>query len=62
MEAEDEVVWLRHAVMRLRNILRYAKDPRAIAGLKELIAQAEARLEKLDTTRLGKRANPENEP
>ena len=50
MEAQDEELWLRHVVMRLRTILRYAKDPQAIAGLKELIAEAESRLEKIQVS------------
>ncbi len=47
MEMEDEYSWLRHRVMRLRTILRYVKDTRAESGLRELIADAEQRLEQL---------------
>jgi hypothetical protein len=47
MELEDESTWLRHRVMRLRTILRYVKDPRAETSLRELIAEAEQRLEQL---------------
>jgi hypothetical protein len=51
MDWEDENTWLRHRVMRLHTILRYAKDPRAEAGLKELIAEAEDRLSMLENKR-----------
>jgi len=43
-EIEDEVTWLRHRIVRMRTILRFAKDPRTEAGLRELIGEAEARL------------------
>jgi hypothetical protein len=51
IEIEDEVNWLRHRVVRMRTILRYAKDPRAEAGLRELIGDAEARLIALEAKR-----------
>jgi len=54
MEFEDESTWLRHRVLRLRTILRYAKDSRAETGLRELIAEAEKRLEQLETIRQAK--------
>jgi len=54
MEFEDETTWLRHRVLRLRTILRYAKDSRAESGLRELIAEAEKRLEQLETIRQAK--------
>jgi hypothetical protein len=54
MEFEDESTWLRHRVLRLRTILRYAKDSRAESGLRELIAEAEKRLEQLETIRQAK--------
>ena len=34
--------------MRMRTILRYVKDPKVEAGLRELIAEAEKRLEQLE--------------
>jgi hypothetical protein len=37
--------------MRMRTILRFAKDPRTEAGLRELIADAEARLTVLEARR-----------
>ena len=40
----DEVAWLRFFIRRLRVTLRFAKDPQAVAVLRELIAEAEKRL------------------
>ena len=51
MELEDEETWLRHRVIRLRTMLRFAKDPRTEAGLKEFIADAEERLDALERSR-----------
>jgi hypothetical protein len=51
IEIEDEMSWLRHRVLRMRTILRFAKDPRTEAGLRELIADAEARLATLEAKR-----------
>jgi hypothetical protein len=48
MEWEDESTWLRHRVLRLRTILRYRKDARAESGIRELIADAEQRLDQLE--------------
>jgi hypothetical protein len=48
IEIEDEMSWLRHRVVRMRTILRFAKDPRTESGLRELIADAEARLTALE--------------
>jgi hypothetical protein len=42
---EDEETWLRRRVVRLRTMLRFAKDPRTEAGLKEL--SPTPRLEKM---------------
>jgi hypothetical protein len=50
-EPEDELTWLRHRVVRMRTILRFAKEPRTESGLRELIADAEARLDALETRR-----------
>jgi hypothetical protein len=36
---------------RMRTILRFAKDPRTEAGLRELISDAEARLAALEANR-----------
>ena len=52
MEWEDEEAWLRARIIRLRTILRYAKDPQVEIGLKEFIADAEARLDMLERSRL----------
>jgi peptide subunit release factor 1 (eRF1) len=57
MDFEDESTWLLHRVLRLRIILRYVKDPRAESGLRELIAEAEQRLEQLEAMRRTKAAN-----
>jgi hypothetical protein len=51
IEIEDEMSWLRHRVVRMRTILRFAKDPRIEAGLRELITDAEARLTALEAKR-----------
>jgi hypothetical protein len=48
MEWEDESTWLRHRVLRLRTILRYMKDARAESGIRELIGDAEQRLDQLE--------------
>ena len=40
--------FLRYRIKRLRMILRYARDPRAIAGLREVIAESESRLTALE--------------
>ena len=52
VEWEDEEAWLRARIIRLRTILRYAKDPQVEIGLKEFIADAEARLDMLERSRL----------
>jgi hypothetical protein len=39
---KDEYTWLRYSLLRLRIILRYAKDSRAESGLRELTAEAES--------------------
>ena len=39
-------------IIRLRTILRYAKDPQVEIGLREFIADAEARLDMLERSRL----------
>jgi hypothetical protein len=49
MEWEDEETWLRRRLIRLRTIWRFAKDPRIEAGLREFIAEAEDRLELLES-------------
>jgi hypothetical protein len=40
--------FLRYRIKRLRTILRYARDPRAITGLREAIAESERRLTALE--------------
>ena len=51
MELEAEEPWLRKRVVRLRTALRYANDPRAEVILREVIADAENRLELLQANR-----------
>jgi hypothetical protein len=58
MEWEDEETWLRHRVMRMRTILRFANSARVEAGLRELIAEAEQRLVLLQERRQGIGAPP----
>jgi hypothetical protein len=47
MDQQDEEPWLRGVIIRLRTLLRFAKDERVEAGLKDVIADAERRLEHL---------------
>ena len=44
---QDEESWLRGCIIRLRTVLRFTKDERVDAGLKDIIADAESRLEQL---------------
>ena len=55
---EDEETWLRRRVIRLRTMLRFAKDPRTEAGLKEFIADAEERLDALERGRRERAKQP----
>ncbi len=48
---EDEQTRLRHRIIRMRAMLCFAKDPRAEAGVRELIHDAEARLAVLGAKR-----------
>jgi hypothetical protein len=52
MELEDEETWLRHRVQRLRTILRLAAASDVEMALRELIIDAEERLDALATRRL----------
>ena len=52
MDLEDEEAWLRHRVLRLRTILRMARQPDVETALRVLIGEAEARLEELADRRL----------
>jgi hypothetical protein len=49
LEAEES--WLRKRIVRLRTVLRYTSDPRADVILREVIADAETRLEHLQSFR-----------
>ena len=44
---EDEEAWLRGVIIRLRTLLRFTKDDRVEAGLKDIVGDAERRLEQL---------------
>jgi hypothetical protein len=50
-DLEDEETWIRHRIVRMRTVLRFAKDPRVEAGMRELIADAETRLAALEARR-----------
>lgn len=43
----DEKEWLRSRIGRLRDLLKFVTDDRAIATIESLVAEAEARLEEL---------------
>ena len=57
MDLEPEDVWLRHRLRRLRTILRHVEEPDAEAMLRELIADAEDRLDVLEKVQSEKLAN-----
>ena len=44
---EDEEAWLRGVIVRLRTLLRFTKDDPVEAGLKDIVGDAERRLEQL---------------
>jgi hypothetical protein len=48
MAIYPELLWLRPRVIQMRALLRHAKDGRVEAALRELITQAEDRLEALE--------------
>jgi hypothetical protein len=52
MKWEDEEAWLRARIIRLRRLLRFAKDSEVELGLKVFITDAEARLDTLETLRV----------
>jgi hypothetical protein len=51
VDFEDEETWLRHRAKRLRAALRIATEPRVVAILRDLIIDAEKRLEILEANR-----------
>ena len=55
VELEDEVIWLRHRIHRMRMALRYAIRPEVESILRELIADGEARLLALEQARMSPR-------
>ena len=58
MEVQPENVWLCFRLKRLRIILREVKDPNAETLLRELIADAEERLETLEKIAMGSQQKP----
>jgi hypothetical protein len=42
---EDEAQWLQHRLRRMRTLMRFARDPKVVTGLMELIVEDERRLE-----------------
>jgi hypothetical protein len=52
MDLEDEETWLHHHVLRLRLLLRYIRSKQGEPIIKDLISNAEARLETLANERL----------
>ena len=57
MDLEPEDVWLRHRLRRLRAILRRVKEPVVEGMLRELIADAEDRLDLLEKVQTEKLRN-----
>ena len=57
MDLEPEDVWLRHRLRRLRAILRRVKEPAVEGMLRELIADAEDRLDLLEKVQTEKLRN-----
>lgn len=57
LDFEEEEIWLRHRLRRMRALLRYAKEIKVEVGLRELIAEAEERLEVLEQRQNHKPAN-----
>ncbi len=54
VEFEEEEIWLRHRVGRLRAALRLTKEPRVEAILRDLIIDAEKRLELIERANVKK--------
>ena len=58
MEFEEEEIWVRHRVRRLRAALRITKEPRVEAILRDLIIDdAEKRLELIELRKSPKTQN-----
>jgi hypothetical protein len=55
MAIDPEIVWLRPRVICMRALLRFAKDARVEAALKDLITDAEDRLAALEEQALAGR-------
>ncbi len=52
MSLENEEMWLRAWIIRLRTLLRFAIHPEVEAGLKDFITDAERRLEQLQNEQI----------
>jgi hypothetical protein len=61
-DLSDERMWLRHIAMRLRLALRYTRSRQTEAILKEVVTDAEARLETLGDQSLVRLPNPKPTP
>jgi hypothetical protein len=57
VEFEEEDIWLRHRVRRLRATLRITKEPAVEGILRELIIEAEKRLELIELQKSPKTQN-----
>jgi hypothetical protein len=57
VEFEEEEIWVRHRVRRLRAALRITKEPRVEAILRDLIIDAEKRLELIELQKSPKTQN-----
>jgi hypothetical protein len=57
VEFEEEEIWLRHRVRRLRAALRITKEPRVEAILRDLIIDADKRLELIELRKSPKTQN-----
>ena len=61
MLTAPEILWLRSRIIRMRALLRYAKDTRVEAGLRELIGEGESRLEWLEEQARAQRSVTQHE-
>jgi len=59
---EPEIIWLRKHIIRARILLRWAVDNRVQMGLRELIAEAETRLEWLEDQALAEQPDAKAKP
>jgi hypothetical protein len=50
VELQDEETWLRFRILRMRAALRFALSPAVQNILRELVADGEARLQRLESS------------